>query len=200
MPSERPFAELMERLKGGDPAAAREVFDRYARRLVGLAAARLPEILRPRVDADDVVQSVFKSFFVRQAAGRFVLANWDALWAVLTVLTVRKCGHKIEHHLALRRDARRDKSAAADSQASGADFDPASPEPTPAEAVLLAETLEQALSGLKETHREIVLRRLQGCTIEEVSNQLGCSERTVHRVLEQVRERLAGPEARDAAD
>jgi RNA polymerase sigma-70 factor (ECF subfamily) len=183
----------MERLKVGDPDAAREVFERYARRLVGLAAARLPEILRPRVDAEDVVQSVFKSFFLRQAAGHFEVANWDALWAILTVLTVRKCGHKVEYHLAVRRDARRDKAASASDSAP--DFDPASPEPTPAEAVLLAETLEQALAGLKETHREIVLRRLQGCTIEEVSAQLGCSERTVHRVLEKARLSLAGPDA-----
>jgi RNA polymerase sigma-70 factor (ECF subfamily) len=193
MPPERPFAELMQRLKDGDADAAREVFDRYARRLVGLAAARLPEMLRPKVDAEDVVQSVFRSFFARQAAGKFEVANWDALWAILTVLTVRKCGHRLEYFRAARRDVRREAPAPARPDDSTPGREPPDPEPTPAEAILLAETLEQAVAGLKESHRSVVLLRLQGCTIEEVSTQLGCSERTVHRVLDQVRQRLGGP-------
>ena len=63
------FAGLMRRLRSGEDAAAREVFERYTRQLVGLARRRLDERLAGKVDPEDVVQSAFKSFFVRQARG-----------------------------------------------------------------------------------------------------------------------------------
>ena len=59
----------MERLRAGDDEAAREVFDRFARRLVGLARRRFDRRLAHRVDPEDVVQSAFKSFFVRHREG-----------------------------------------------------------------------------------------------------------------------------------
>jgi RNA polymerase sigma-70 factor (ECF subfamily) len=64
-----PFHDLMARLRDGDPDAARAVFDRFARRLAALAAARLPAVLRSKLDPEDVVQSAFRTFFRRQAAG-----------------------------------------------------------------------------------------------------------------------------------
>ena len=63
------FAEVMVRLRTGDETAAGEVFRRYARRLIGRARLRL-EGLSHKVDAEDVVQSVYKSFFHRFAEGR----------------------------------------------------------------------------------------------------------------------------------
>src|SRR5262245_35467145 len=108
MAADHPFAELMEGLRQRDEGAAEAVWERFARRLVALAATRLPNRLRARVDPEDVVQSVFKSFFARQAGARFTLENWDNLWTLLTVLTVRKCGHRVVHFQAARRDVRRE--------------------------------------------------------------------------------------------
>jgi RNA polymerase sigma-70 factor (ECF subfamily) len=71
MPTEVPFKHLMAGLRRGDPEAAREIFDRYACRLVGLAADRLPRALQAKLDPEDVVQSVFRSFFRRQQAGSY---------------------------------------------------------------------------------------------------------------------------------
>src|SRR5947207_2858035 len=113
MAAEQPFAELMRHLRENDPASAEAVFDRYAQRLVRLAASRLPVEVRAKDDADDVVQSVFVSFFRRHAAGQFTdLDGWDRLWSLLTVLTVRKCGHRLERFFAARRDVRRERPAA----------------------------------------------------------------------------------------
>ena len=44
---------------------------------------------RQKVDPEDVVQSAFRSFFTRQAAGQFDVASWDDLWGLLVVITVR---------------------------------------------------------------------------------------------------------------
>jgi RNA polymerase sigma-70 factor (ECF subfamily) len=189
MPPDLPFTELMARLRGGDADAAREVFDRFARRLVALAASRLPAALAPKVEAEDVVQSVFRSFFLRHAAGHLTAENWDSLWSLLTVLTVRKCGHQVEHFHAGRRDVRRE-AAPRPASDSAPDWDAAAPEPTPSEAVLLAETLQQVLDRLREDQRPIVLLRLQGFSVREISEQAGCTERTVERVLKTVREAL----------
>jgi RNA polymerase sigma-70 factor (ECF subfamily) len=191
MPPDLPFTELMARLRGGDADTAREVFDRFAYRLVGLAAARLPPVLSAKVDPEDVVQSVFRSFFLRQADGRLAPQSWDSLWTVLTVLTVRKCGHQVEHFRAGRRDVRREAGPPPGSD-SVPEWDVAAPAPTPQEAALLAETLRLVLEGLREDQRPIVLLRLQGYSYQEISAQVGCTERTVERVLKGVRARLEG--------
>jgi RNA polymerase sigma-70 factor (ECF subfamily) len=139
------------------------------------------------VDPEDVVQSVFRSFFARYADTRFRLEGWDNLWTVLTVLTVRKCGHRLRHFRADRRDVKRESPPLADPGTSEKGWEAAAPEPTPSEALLLSETLEEVLKGLKPAQRPIVELRLQGYTIEEISGQVGCTERTVYRVLDKVR-------------
>jgi RNA polymerase sigma-70 factor (ECF subfamily) len=180
----------MARLRGGDGDVAREVFDRFARRLVLLAASRLPRALSAKLAPEDVVQSVFISFFLRQADARLAPQSWDQLWTLLTVLTVRKCGHKVEHFRAARRDVGRETPAAPDSD-SRPGPEAAAPDPQPVEALLLAETLEEVLRGLREDQRPIVLLRLQGFLQHEIAEQVGCTERTVERVLRNVRQALS---------
>jgi hypothetical protein len=68
----------MARLGGGDPAAA-PAFDRFAHRLVARARARLDTRLRQKVDSDDVLQSVCRTFFRRCRGGEFSLGGWDGL-------------------------------------------------------------------------------------------------------------------------
>jgi len=199
MTSEVPFSELMRRLSGGDEDAARALFDAFARRLVCLAATRLPRALAAKVDPEDVVQSVFRSFFARYADARFTLEGWDNLWTVLTVLTVRKCGHRLRHFRADRRDIQRESPPVAAPSTSQEGWEAAAPEPTPSEALLLSETLEEVLRGLKPAQRPVVELRLQGYTIEEISSQVGCTERTVYRVLDKVRA-LLGESAEDGGD
>jgi RNA polymerase sigma-70 factor (ECF subfamily) len=194
MPPDIPFAELMARLRSGDADAARAVFDRFARRLVALAASRLPPALAPKVDPEDVVQSVFRSFFLRHRDARLAPESWDRLWILLTVLTVRKCGHQVEYFRASRRDLRREAFPRPASD-SAPDWDAAAPDPTPLEAALLAETLQQVLDDLRPDQRPIVLLRLQGYTHREISEQVSRTERTVERVLMGVCQRLEGPGA-----
>src|SRR4051812_41485919 len=102
------FAQLMIRLKEGDQAAATEVFGRYIRRLIGLASRQFDTWLRHRVDIEDVVQSAYKSFFAGQGQGRFVLGDWDSLWGLLAVITLRKCYRRRDYLRAERRDAARE--------------------------------------------------------------------------------------------
>src|SRR5262249_1915459 len=72
------FTDVMARLRAGDEDAARQVFQRFVHRLVGLARVRLGRDLRRRVDPEDVVQSAYKSFFLRYEEGRVEVRDWGS--------------------------------------------------------------------------------------------------------------------------
>lgn len=170
-------------------ASAREVFDRFSHRLIALARTRLDRQTRQKLDPEDVVQSVFRSFFSRRDAGRVEVTGWDNLWSLLVVFTVRKCARKATALRAARRDVRREMPLAGDDALRDAPL--IDREPTPDEVASLVETVESLLAGSNETEREIILLRLQGHGPREITRLLSnVSERKVHRVLAQVRRRL----------
>src|SRR5262249_44499224 len=143
------FADFLTRLKTQDDRAARELFERYACRLIALASRRIHTGLRHKVDPEDVVQSAYKSFFVRYHQGKLDAVSWDSLWGLLTLITVRKCAERAAYHGAECRDAAR--------EVAGSLGDPAAPwlqplgrEPTPVEAAVLSETVDQLLAGLDQ--------------------------------------------------
>jgi RNA polymerase sigma-70 factor (ECF subfamily) len=183
------FERLMARLRGGDADAARRVFARFAGRLIGLAHRRLDHKVRPKVDAEDVVQSVFKSFYLAHGEGRFDLGGWDSLWGLLVCLTLRKCASANRRFHGPRRDVHREEGTP-DADDGGGDWEGLSREPTAEEAAVLAETLAQLLQGLPPRERPVCLLRLQGCTVPEISGQLGLTEYTVKGILTKVRQRL----------
>ena len=183
------FQDWIGRLRAGDDEAASRLFHRYARRLVGLASRKLALGLRRKVDPEDVVQSVFRSFFVRHADGQYELQDWDSLWAILTVITVRKSINQGKFHTRERRDAYREvASPAAGDSHSG--WELAASDPTPEEALMLAETVDHLMQQHDERDREIVTLALQGFSVREISEQVHYAERTVRRVLQRVREYL----------
>lgn len=200
MSAECSFDDLMARLRAGDRTAAEEVFDRYTHRLIALARQRLDQHVRRKVDPEDILQSVYKSFFRRQADGRLDPESWDHLWFLLTALTVRKCGRRADYFHAARRDVQREVPLPTLVAPSGEDWDALAPDPTPSEAARLAETVEQVMRHLEGRERDMLALSLQGYTTEEISGRVGRSERTVQRVLKRVRGHLERMQAEyDAA-
>src|SRR5262249_21648960 len=104
------FAEFLGRLKTQDDAASREVFERFARRLIALAYRQFHPAIRHKVDPEDVVQSAYKSFFRRYGKGTLQVGSWDSLWGLLTVITLRKCSDRVAYHRAQCRDAGREEA------------------------------------------------------------------------------------------
>jgi RNA polymerase sigma-70 factor (ECF subfamily) len=184
------FAHLMDRLRSGEDAAAREVFERFAGKLVVLARRRFNRLLAHKVDPEDVVQSAYKSFFVRHRAGMLDASGWDGLWNLLTMITLRKCADRAGYFLADRRDAAREATGPDGEDGRDAWLWALDREPRPEEALILAETVEHLFRGLSAHERPILELSLQGYTASEISAQIGRAERSVRRLREQIRKRL----------
>ena len=182
------FAALMDRLRADDAAASRDVFRRYASQLVALARHQFEKRLAHRIDPEDVVQSAFKSFFVRHRDGKLQVGSWNNLWGLLTLITLRKCADRVEYLRAERRDVGREVSAP---------LGPDQPwqlapdrEPSPQEAAILAETVEHLFRALDADERPVLELSLQGYTAAEISLRLDRALRTVHRLRERIRKQL----------
>lgn len=87
---------LVARWQQGDQTAAAELFQRYASRLIALARSQLSVKLAQRVDPEDVVQSVYRSFFVDARNGRYDFQHGGDLWRLLVTMTLRGAGSAAE--------------------------------------------------------------------------------------------------------
>jgi RNA polymerase sigma-70 factor, ECF subfamily len=185
------FDNLCAGLRAGNQASARELFTRFATRLVALARSRMNARLQQKVDPEDVVQSVYKSFLLRAADGQFEFDNWDSLWTILAVITLRKCGHRAEYFRAACRDVRREQVfATLSTDESVVSFEAIAREPHPSEAALFTETLERVMRRLDQRDQQMLTLRLQGYSTTEIAPLVGRTDRTVRLVLERIRKLL----------
>jgi RNA polymerase sigma-70 factor (ECF subfamily) len=174
---------LLPNLFAGDPAAAQAVFDRYSNQLVRLAEKHLSRRLAGRMDGEDVVQSVFRTFFRRGGEGEFQLDGTAQLWQLLVRITVMKARAKARHHTAGKRDATAEH-AISDS------YDPAAVAPGPEDAVVLLDQIEALLRDLPPIYGQVLGLRLQGRNVTDVADELKLSRQTIHRALNLLQERL----------
>jgi len=185
MSDETDFHELVERCRMGDQDSSRQLFDIYVDRLVGLARRRISQRLAGRVDPEDVVQSVFRTFFVRLKAGQFRFEDQDDLCKLLMRITVHKALRQVARQQAARRDAERELGQGDEAQRHLVDL--ISREPTPDDVVAFLDHLEHFLSCLRPEERKILEMRLQGHGTEEIAASLGTYDRKVRRCLERIR-------------
>ena len=180
---------VMRRLSVGDTSAASEVFNRYSGQLIQLAQQRLHWRLRRKLDPEDVVQSAFQSFFRMHSEQKTYFENWESLWGLLSLITLRKCGRKLEYFRAACRNVDQERSAVLNKHTledSRADWEAIADDPTPAQAAILADTLQDMLKELNDQDRRVATLCLQGYTVPEISTEIGRSERTVQRILERL--------------
>jgi RNA polymerase sigma factor (sigma-70 family) len=179
------IAELVARLRGGDAEAAEAIFVRYAQRLTGLAEQQLSRKLAARLDGADVVQSVFRTFFRRSAAGEFRIDSSAELWRLLVRITLQKARAYGRRHTAQVRDVSGEApgGAALLHQA-------VAHEPGPAEAAALVDQIQQLLRGLPVLYCDLLQLRLEGCSVSDTAARLGVSRRTVYRGLHLLQQRL----------
>src|SRR5262245_65157397 len=174
-------------LPQGDEAG-RALFEQFSRRLIGLARCHLDAALKHKVDPEDVVQSAYKSFFLRYGDQPLVSQDSDALWSLLTLITLRKCADRARYYRAERRDVSQEAIAHLAGQEPWREA--ISHEPTPEQAVVLSETVEEVLREIGSSERQVVELSLLGYSTQEISQRLSRAERSVRRLRERVRKHL----------
>jgi DNA-directed RNA polymerase specialized sigma24 family protein len=174
----------LDQLKGGDPAAAQPLWERYFQRLVALARTKLQGAPRQLADEEDVALSAFDSFCRAAGQGRFPQLNdRHDLWRLLVSITARKA---LDQRRYEGRQKRGGAAAEADEAADLAEI--VGREPTPAFAAQVAEECQRLLASLGDTElEEVALRKMEGYTTEEIASQLGYVNRTVERKLHLIR-------------
>lgn len=176
--------QLLSLLSARNDDAARQVFDRYVNRLIGLARNRLSARMSRRVDPEDVVQSAFRSFFRKAGDSAFELEETGDLWRLLVVITLNKLHRRVEHHQAAKRNMSREVHAAQEEDGPTVDFVSGVDEPIA--AVELEDELAHITSDFSAQQQQMVELRLQGYQLQEIADEVGMSERTVRRTIKQL--------------
>jgi RNA polymerase sigma factor (sigma-70 family) len=195
MGREGSVTRLIQLLRSDDAAerdlAARLIWTRYFRDLLELARHNLNKRIRRREDEEDVLQSMYKSFCLRQQRGEFDLASRDALWKLLVTITLRKARNAAKKQMREKRDVGREQTISDQDDGESGQWvleQMDSSGPSPAEAALLNEALERRLEVLDDAQlREIALWRLEGYTNGEIAARLDCTERSIERRMERIR-------------
>ena len=162
------FADLIRRLRAGDPRAAEELVRAHepAIRMEVHCRLRDPR-LRRAFDSMDVCQSVLASFFVRAAAGDYDLEQPDQLRKLLVGMARKKLFFQVRKQRAQRRDIRRlEPIARVDCAAVSADPSPS----RQCEAQDLLHTLQQRLTP---EERQLAELRAQGWEWPDIAAQVG---------------------------
>src|SRR4051812_7427929 len=90
-------ANLLQRYRTGDEAAATDLYVRYAHRLRALARQYCTPNFAGRFDADDVIQSVFRAFFHGARHRAYDVPPEGELWGLLMVLALNKIRSLVGH-------------------------------------------------------------------------------------------------------
>jgi RNA polymerase sigma-70 factor (ECF subfamily) len=182
----------VQRLAVGEEQIVQEFWERYGASLQRLAKSRMVPALQQRVGAEDVVQSVCRTFFRRAGQHEFELRGTDSLWRLLCAITLTKVRQHARFHYRECRTPDRETPLAGEdsSREAGAGDRPARPaDPTPDEIAAFADQMQRLFAVLSEEEQALVRGKLEGLTQIEIAELVGCSERTVRRLLDSVRKR-----------
>src|SRR5947208_1454870 len=104
--------------------------------------------LATRLDPEDIVQSVFRTFFRRAAQGHYDVPAGEEIWKLLLVIALNKIRAVGAYHRAAKRDVRQ--------TAGGETFDVAIESESGRDETsltVLKMVIDEVLAGLPEAHR-----------------------------------------------
>ena len=176
---------LLRRVQHGHGDASTELYVRYAERLIALVKAQSSGDLARRVEPEDIVQSVFRTFFRRVSLGQYDVPDGEEMWKLLLVIALNKVRATGSFHRAAKRDVRRTSG--------GESFDRAMESEAGQDDLALRclqMTIEDVLRDLPEAHRRMIELRIEGHEVSEIAASVQRSKRSVERELQNFRTRL----------
>lgn len=187
MPSD-PLDAVLEKLSGGDDAAAEHVFRTYEPSLRLLVRRMLPPPLRSKFDSVDVVQSVWADLLEGFRKADFKFTSTAQLRAFLIKVTRNRFIDKVR------------KNRTAQEHQRSLDFFPADELPgdgeaSPSEMVQADELWQQMVQLCPPAHRELLRLKREGHTLAEIAARTGLHESSVRRILYDLARKLAAEES-----
>jgi RNA polymerase sigma factor (sigma-70 family) len=177
---------LIDLWRGGDQDAARKIVERYFDRLLVLARRRISQRLASRVDPEDIVQSVFRTFFVRLKEGQFVFQDEDDLCKLLMRITLHKTLRQVAFHKAAKRDPNLETNQGDHHREQLLSI--LDKEPSAEASIAFLDQLEHFLGQFEEQTGQILKMRLEGYSNDEIAKELGIYDRKIRRAVERVRD------------
>ncbi len=184
----RDFVAFAGSLRAGDDSAAEELFARYSAQLVVLARKRLGKRIVVKVDADDVLQSVMRTFFRRLDGGHIELRDWESLTALLTIMTLRKCQRQHRRHSNERRAVGLKVPFGRDEGPIGLSIPDRTPSPD--EVAAFSDLVEHVLATLDSRDGEMLKMLVAGESVDDIARRFQRTRRTVQRSFERIRQSL----------
>jgi RNA polymerase sigma-70 factor (ECF subfamily) len=174
---------LLDRFRSGDEDAALQLYYRYADRLLRLASKNTPADLAPRFDPEDIVQSVFRTFFRRAAKGQYEAPEGDELWKLLLVMALNKVRARGSYHRAGKRDIRKTQPLLKGTE----QLDQKNAEEA---KNILCLSVEEMIQKQPASHHGIIRLRIDGLEVQAIADRENRSKRTVERILQSFRTQL----------
>lgn len=190
---------FLDRIKAGDDEAARELLGRYEAEVRLVVRRQLPRLLRSRFDSLDFLQSVWGSFFRRMRGGDGPADFEDSrhLVAFLAKAAKNKVIDEYRRAGSQKQDMHREEPLWVDGQRPR---DVPGNEDSPSEVAEAREALTRLRELMPEDRHAIIELKAQGLSSRDVGDRLGISERTVQRVIEDLRKRVDADQESDPLD
>lgn len=184
---ESQLADFLRRIQQGDEGAARELLQRYEPEVRLVVRRQLPRLLRSRFDSLDFLQSVWGSFFRRMRDAPTDFEDSRHLVAFLARAAKNKVIDEYRRAASLKNDMHREEPLWADGNRPREVADPID---SPSEVAQAHEAYDRLHALLPRERRTMLELKAQGLSSKDIGDRLGVSERTVQRVLEDLRRRV----------
>ncbi len=184
---ESELTDFLRRIQAGDESAARELLSRFEAEVRLVVRRQLPRLLRSRFDSLDFLQSVWGSFFRRMRTAPTEFEDSRHLVAFLARAAKNKVIDEYRRAASRKQDMHREEPLWGDGMRPRDVPDPAD---SPSEVAQAHEVLVRLRELMPEDRQAILEMKAEGLSSKDIGERLGISERTVQRVLEELRRRM----------
>ena len=186
-PDDSDIPGFLRRIAAGDQDAARELLARYEAEVRLVVRRQLPRLLRSRFDSLDFLQSVWGSFFLRVKGKPSEFEDSRHLVAFLARAAKNKVIDEYRRAGSKKGNMHREEPLWAEGDrprelASGGE--------TASQVFAAHEAFGRLRDLLPEDRHRLLELKAEGLSSREIGERLGISERTVQRVLEDLRRRV----------
>jgi RNA polymerase sigma-70 factor (ECF subfamily) len=185
------FRLLMERVRSGETEAMGDLLRHFEQEVRIVVRQKLPRRLRVRYDSMDFVQSVYQS----------IMADWrtepperfESPEKVLAYLSTTARNKVLEIYRKETRtkkyDIKKEVASVVSGGSSGAEYEPRGNDPSPSQYAQAKDLLDNLTRGKPAVVAHVLDLRQQGLTFDEIGERVGLSDRSVRRMLDDLKER-----------